>query len=107
MTTHHDLWIASRARMQLLEHELAELHTAAILHRELAARRKTAAPVLNQAMAETRRAPIQGPGFLAANVLHRISALLLSIGRDLDCYADRMLARARPERWDDSLSTPC
>lgn len=107
MTTHHDLWIASRARMRLLEHELAELHTAATLRRELATRRRTTAPVLEQAMAETRRAPIQSPSFLAANVLHRISAVLLSIGRDLDCYADRLLARARPERWDESLGNPC
>jgi len=82
MTTHNDLWIAARARMHLLEHELAEM-------------RRTASP------RQVRS------GLLAANALHKASVLLLSLSRRLECYADRLLAKARLQRWDESLNNPC
>jgi hypothetical protein len=106
MTTHHELWIASRAWMQLRERELAEMRNMAMLKHELAARQMTA-PQSEQALARMRRTPALSPAIFAAGALHRISALLLSIGRELDCRADRLLARARSERWDESLTTPC
>ena len=82
MTTHHELWIAARARMHLLEYELAEM-------------RRTARP------RQVRS------GLFVANALRTASVLLLSLSRRLECYADRLLARARPQRWDESLNNPC
>jgi hypothetical protein len=94
MTTHHDLWIAARARMNLLEHELS-------------ARRRTTMPRPEQGLAEMRRAPRLGPSFFAASALRKASVLLLSLSHRLECYADRLLARARPQRLDESLNNPC
>ena len=82
MTTHHELWIAARARMHLLEYELAEM-------------RRTARP------RQVRS------GLFAANALRKASVLLLSLSRRLECHADRRLAQARPQRWDESLNNPC
>jgi hypothetical protein len=77
MTTHNDLWIAARARMQILEHELNQRH----------------------------RAP--RPNLIAASVLHRASDLLLSLSRRLECYAERLMARSDSPRWEESLQNPC
>jgi len=82
MTTHNDLWIVARARMHLLEHEIAEM-------------RRTARPRQLRS------------GLFAANALHKASVLLLSLSRRLECYADRLLAKARSQRWDESLNNPC
>ena len=82
MTTHNDLWIVARARMNLLEHEIAEM-------------RRTARP------RQVRSS------LFAADVLRKTSALLLSLSRRLECYADRLLAQAPSQRWDESLNNPC
>ena len=82
MTTHNELWIVARARLHLLEHEIAEM-------------RRTARPRKVRS------------GLFAANALHKLSALLLSLSRKLECYAERLLAQARSQRWDESLNNPC
>ena len=82
MTTHNDLWIVARARMHLLELEIAEM-------------RRTARPRQVRSV------------LFAADVLRKTSALLLSLSRRLECYADRLLAQARSQCWDESLNNPC
>ena len=107
MTTHHELWILTRARMQLLEQELAGRRRTAMLEHELAVRRRTTMPRPEQGLAEVRRAPRLGPSFFAASALRKASVLLLSLSHRLECYADRLLAQARPQRLDESLNNPC
>ncbi len=84
MTTHNDLWIAARARMALIEHELA-------------------------AMQRTPKQPAPGNRLevALARALHRASTLLLSIGGWLDCRADRLLAEARGKGLDEGIANPC
>lgn len=82
MSTHHDLWIAARAKMHLIEHEIAAMQQAP---RPRPARR----------------------ALLMARLMHRLSAVLLDFGTRLQCYADRSLARAGGKRWEESVANPC
>lgn len=82
MSTHHDLWIAARARMNLIEHEIAAMQQAP--------KRSTA-----------RRA------LLIARLMRSLSSLLLNAGTRLQRYADRNLARAASQRWEESAANPC
>lgn len=82
MSTHHDLWIAARARMNLIEHEIAAMQQAP--------KRSTA-----------RRA------LLIARLMRSLSSLLLNAGTRLQRYADRNLARAVGQRWEESAANPC
>src|SRR3972149_6191475 len=80
MAAHHELWIVARARMQFLEHELAEM-------------RRTMPP-------RPKR-----PNLFVASALQRLSAVLLSLSRQLECYAERLLARSGPRGLDEMLGT--
>ena len=82
MSTHHDLWIAARARMNLIELEIAAMQQA-------------------PKGRSVRRA------LLMARLMHRLSALLLEAGSRLERYADRSLARARGKRWEEGVANPC
>jgi len=94
MATHHDLWLASRARMRLLEHEIAEIR-----------RTKMASPA--RELVGRRRITMLRPDLLAADALHLLSTLLLSISRRLECYAERLLARAGSSRLEERVGSPC
>ena len=95
MAAHHELWIVARARMQFLEHELAEMRRMAMLERELSEMRRTMPP------------RPKSPNLFVASALQRLSAVLLSLSRQLECYAERLLARSGPRGLDESLSNPC
>jgi hypothetical protein len=116
MATHQDLWIASRARQQLLEQEIAAMRRQGALRQardsQIAAMRRQGlsrqgrdsllAAIRHNALPSGARRSL-----LAANALQRMSELLLRASKYLACYADRMLASSRPQALDKGLGNPC